>query len=166
MVQPISSPTDQLLARAAELRVEGASWEVVAAQVGRAAETVRKWPRIYPTKWKKLVRAAERDLVTDATAESVHTLRRQLRSEDDKTSRDAAQRLIQLRVALGKPTTRGKAANRKRRKQSDLARVTAYLETLTDAEIETLTDRLLADAAAHRAGSPLGATADGAAVPE
>ena len=153
-------PPDHLLAKAADRRAGGASWDAVAAQVGRAADTVRKWPAAYPAAWKKLLRAAERQLVRDATAESVHTLRRQLRSDDEKTSREAAQKLIQFRVALGRRGKRAKAAPTK--PPSELMRTAAYLETLSDDQLTRLFDQIVARwvedrAAGHLAEPPPGA---------
>src|SRR4051794_28517484 len=95
-------PPDALLATAAELRAAGLAWDAVAAEVGRAADTVRKWPGLYPSRWTKHLRAAEDRLLAEAAAESVFFLRKQLRSDDEKTSRDAADKLIRFRVAAGK----------------------------------------------------------------
>jgi hypothetical protein len=71
-----------------------------------------------------------------ATVRSVHTLRRQLRSDDEKASRDAARSLIQFRVALGK---RGRRTGKKPAPgAADAARIAAHLEGLTDAELDAL----------------------------
>ena len=75
-------PSDDLLARAAELRAGGLSWEAVAAKIGRAADTVRRWPTQYPDRWQAVLHAAERRLVSEAGAESVLVLRQLLRSDD------------------------------------------------------------------------------------
>jgi transposase len=137
-----------LLNEAAEHRAAGLSWEAVAEKVGRTEKTVRRWPEAYPEKWAEFLRKAEARLVSEATAESVHTLRKQLRSADDKASRDAAQKLIAFRVALGKKPK--KPARKPARKPStDAARLVAYLEGLSDAEFHTLAeefDRRRADA--------------------
>lgn len=139
------SPPLRLIAAAAELRAGGASWDAVATQVGRSVETVRRWPVAYPAIWRKAARIAERQLLTDATAESVHTLRRQLRSEDDKASRDAAQKLIQFRVADGK-RGRPKRTAKRPAAASDFVRVAAYLETLTHDQLDQLIAALDAEA--------------------
>ncbi len=132
-------PPDSLLNRAAELRAAGQAWEAVAEAVGRTVKTVRGWPEAYPEKWADLLRKAEARLVSEATAESVHTLRMQLRSDDEKASRDAAQKLISFRVALGK---KPKKPGRKpaRTPSTDAARLVAYLEGLSDAEFHTLAE--------------------------
>lgn len=130
-------PPDELLALAAELRAGGASWETVAEQVNRTERTVRQWPTNYATRWNKLLRAAERQQLTDATAESVLTLRRQLRSPDEKTSRDAAMKLIQFRIAAEKrsPKRRGKPAETGSPHAQTIA---AYIARLTEAELDQL----------------------------
>ncbi len=135
----INAALTLLVQKAAELRAGGASWEMVATDVERAVATVRRWPAEYPVIWKRAFRIAERQLLTDATAESVLTLRKQLRSEDEKSSRDAAQKLIQFRMAKQK-----KPASKKPAKPPTIHhRIALYLETLSDEEIQTLTDEHL-----------------------
>src|SRR5437763_156586 len=95
-------PPDSALARAAELRAGGASWEAVAEVVRRAADTVRQWPARYPDRWQAALRAAERKQACEATAEAVLVLRKLLRSEDEKVARDAARALIDLRLELAR----------------------------------------------------------------
>ncbi|HET6572972.1 MAG TPA: hypothetical protein VFG68_05165 [Fimbriiglobus sp.] len=150
-----SKPSDRLFAEAAELRAAGSSWEVVAAQVGRAARTVRRWPTLYRARWAAALRAAEARIATEAAAESVLTLRQQLRSEDGKVSRDAAHKLIQYRVALGKK----KVARPNKTDPppgSEVVRVAAYLESLSDDQREELLDRALSVLSAHRDGRHAG----------
>ena len=139
---PAKPPTDDVLARAAELRAAGSSWDVVAARLRRAAETVRKWPALYPTAWQTALRAAERRLVCEASAESVLILRQLLRSADEKVRRDAAKFLVDLRLELAKldrpaePPAPPPA--------SDTARFVAFLEGHTHeqlAELVAATDR-------------------------
>src|SRR5687767_3826217 len=92
-------PSDDVLATVAELRAGGLSWEAVAARVGKSVRTVQRWPTRYPFRWRKYLAAAEDQLLAEAAAESVHTLRGQLRSEDDKARRDAADKLLRFRLA-------------------------------------------------------------------
>ena len=141
---------EALLSQAAELRAAGQTWETVAAAVGRSAETVRRWPKQHPKLWLRCLRDAETQLLRDATAESVHTLRKQLRSEDEKASRDAAEKLIRSRVALDKKVA---TAKKPKAKTSEFQRVAAYLETLSDADIGQLIDDFLADVAARGAAA-------------
>lgn len=125
-----------LIQQAAELRAGGAAWETIATEVGRASNTVRKWPTEFPSTWKRAIRVAERQLLTDATAESVLTLRKQLRSEDEKSSRDAAQKLIQFRMAKQK---KSRPTSVKPSKPPTIhQRIALYLETLSDEEIQRL----------------------------
>lgn len=132
---PKRPPPAALIARAAELRAAGSSWEAVAREVGRAAETVRRWPVVFPDLWRPAFLDARKAVVDEVTAESVLTLRKQLRSKDEKTGRDAAQKLIQFRVALG----RKRAAKKKPvPKPAGLD-----LSGMSDAELDALFDRLL-----------------------
>jgi hypothetical protein len=128
-------PSDDLLAQAAELRAGGLNWEAVAAKVGRAADTVRRWPTLYPDRWQAVLHAAERRLVSEAGAESVLVLRQLLRSDDEKVRRDAARFLVYLRLELAKldqktPTPTSPHLT------SDAARLVAFLEGHTDEQLE------------------------------
>ena len=146
-----TTPADVVLARAADLRAAGASWDAVAARLNLPAETAREWPALYPTAWQTALRTAERRLVAEASAESVLILRQLLQSDDEKVRRDAAKFLVDLRLELAKldrpseppppPLT------------SDTARFVAFLEGHTDEQLAELV------AACERpALSPSGAT--------
>lgn len=133
-MKPKHPPPAATFARAAELRAAGSSWEAVAREVGRAAETVRKWPYYFPDLWRAAFAEAKKAVVEEVAAESVLKLRQQLRSKNEKTVRDAAQKLIQYRVALGK----------KKAAKTDLDRKRGLdLTGMSDAELDALYDRLL-----------------------
>lgn len=137
--KPGDAGRSQIL-KAALLRVQGLAWNAVAKEVGASLAQVKCWPARHPKVWRKATLVAEEQLLREATAESVLTLRKQLRSDDDKTSREAAQRLIAFRIAWRnrrplKP--RGAAAG----KPVTLARrVAAYLEGITDADLNALVE--------------------------
>jgi hypothetical protein len=156
-------PPDELVAKAAELRAGGSSWEAVAAAVGRAADAVRRWPTLYPGPWQKAFRAAERQFVAEATAEAVLVLRQHLRSDDEQLSQDAAQRLVQLRVALARQR-KAKKRDADASAAGELQRVAAYLEALPDAERDQILDDLVAEAVAGRAATGGAEEAGGAPV--
>ena len=124
--------------KAALLRAQGVAWTAVAKEVGASLAQVKCWPARHPRLWRKATLVAEEQLLREATAESVLTLRKQLRSDDDKTSRDAAQRLIAFRIAWRnrRPTkVRGATAG----KPATLARrVADYLEGFTDADLDAM----------------------------
>lgn len=131
-------PPKALLRQAAELRMAGSTWETVALAVGRAVATVRQWPQRYPALWKELIHLAEQHLLQETTAESVLTLRRQLRSDDEKTSRDAADKLLKFRLAkTAKSRSDSAPAGR-----SDASRLVRFLEGLSDAQLEELLQQL------------------------
>lgn len=148
-------PKDELIDTAAELRAGGASWDAVAAAVGRAADTVRRWPRAYPGRWQAAYRAAERQLLTEAAAESVLTLRKQLRSDDERAGRDAADKLLKHRAA-GRPRRRTKP---KRAVPARAVRLAEYVHGLTDDQLDALIAELDAAPAGGgetRTGGPAG----------
>jgi hypothetical protein len=95
-------PSNDLFARAAELRVAGRTWKTVAAEVRRTEQTVRKWPRKYPDRWLAALLQAERFMTAQADNESIHTLRGLLVSKDEKVRWHAANALIARRVARDK----------------------------------------------------------------
>lgn len=129
-------PSAELIARAAELRAAGSSWEVVAREVNRTPATVRRWPTLFARQWEPAFNAAEKAVVAEVAAESVLTLRKQLRSGDEKAGRDAAQKLIQYRVALRKKKPAAKAKTATKTSGLDLT-------GMTDAELDALLDRLI-----------------------
>ena len=95
-------PSSAVFARAAELRVGGATWKTVAREVRRAERTVRRWPRYYPDRWFAALLQAERLMTAQADNESLHTLRCLLTSEDEKIRWHAAKSLIVRRVERDK----------------------------------------------------------------
>jgi hypothetical protein len=104
-------PADVLLDRAADLRAAGKSWEATAAALGYSAQTVRKWPVKYPTRWRKVHGAAELRLTIDAANEAVQYLRGQLRSAEPKVVQGAAKVLLHYRLKL-EPHRRRAAAQK------------------------------------------------------
>jgi transposase-like protein len=145
---------DELMHRAAELRASGLSWDGIARALGRAPETVRRWTRQYKFKWARLLVLAEKRLLKEATAEAVAALRSQLRSEDAKTQREAAQKLLQLRMTLDRRKPKGQRGSPARRARAGSQRIGGYLRSLSDAEIDQLIREL---------GPPSSGTSDDAA---
>ena len=143
MVTPKVS-TQELLERAAELRATGASWESIAMAVGRTTETVRRWPRVYRVVWNRRLATAERQIIAQATAEAVAALRQQIRSQDEKIARDAAHKLVQMRMMFERTKRQRQQPKRKpaRRTNTDGQRIAHHLRTLTDAQIDSLLDEL------------------------
>src|SRR5436305_1851739 len=95
-----ATPTDELLHEAAELRAGGLSWEVVARKLGEDVASVRGWAEADPGRWREALRAARRQVVQDGFAEAALTLRRQLRSDDEKAAREAAGWFFRLQMTL------------------------------------------------------------------
>jgi hypothetical protein len=119
-----------LVARAAELRAAGQSWEQVARAVQRGVDTVKKWPSRYADYWNQLLAEARRISIESAGDEARAALRVHLRSDKDASSRDAAKQLIHHQATLTKtdPST----------PLTDLQRFFDYLEELTDDDLNTL----------------------------
>ena len=156
-----AKPPTHLLALAAELRAGGASWATVAKTVNRRQPTVKRWPEMYPELWAAHLAVAERQLVSDAAAEGVHVLRRQLRSEDDKTSRDAAAKLLDFKLAGDKRAPPPDPAPKSRHH-----RIADHLEGLTDDQLQHLFDDLVRHWVADHSGRPGDVPAPGGDGPE
>lgn len=133
----LKPPSEHLLARAAELRAGGSTWDAVAAKLNRSPDTVRKWPALHPERWQAAQHAAERRLVSEAGAESVLVLRALLRSEDEKVRRDSAKSLIYLRLELAKLDSHTSAAPAPPHTSATLE-LAAFLEGHTDDELARL----------------------------
>jgi hypothetical protein len=100
MIRDTPPPTDEVLQTVAELRAGGSSWETVAKKLGHDVATVRSWAEADPARWRKASRAALRAVITDGFAEAALAFRRQLRSDDEKTVRDAAGWFFRLQMTL------------------------------------------------------------------
>src|SRR5262245_17383386 len=90
MVAPFPTP-DGLLARVAELRAAGSSWEAVARDLGTTADQVRHAAETAGATYRRLRARAGRDTLDDAFAEALFAARVDLRSEDDKLRQRAYQ---------------------------------------------------------------------------
>src|SRR6516162_562488 len=100
MIPDTSQPPEDTLQEVAELRAGGASWETVAKKLGQDVATVRSWADADPARWRRAVRAALRAVITDGFAEAALAFRRQLRSDDEKTVRDAASWFFRLQMTF------------------------------------------------------------------
>ncbi len=154
-------PSDALLNRAAELRAGGATWDSVAKSLNRAADTVRRWPRDYPDRWKIALHEAERQLVCETAAESVLVLRKLLRSEDEKVRRDAARALMDLRLDLTKLELT--SVSETTPLTSEAARLIAFLDGQPDEELAILAANVFPSSAAPQSDSAEPCPVDGAA---
>jgi hypothetical protein len=152
-MKPYSAKLARLLAEAAEHRARGASWELVAAKVGRHPATCRRWPSLYPEVWRRHLQAAERQLLAEASAEAMAMMRQLLRSEDEKVRRDAACALVTLRQRQCE--REGRAAGDDRDGLPDSP------ERLDDAELRTIAEELWPEADRPDAGASGGAAQPG-----
>ena len=133
---PTPQPLRARVRRAAALFAQGQSWEAIAKAIKVKADAARQWPRDYAQFWRRAVAEAHRDVLRSATAEALLTLRRHLRSEDDKASRDAAAKIVSYALAAAKrPKRPAKAA-------ASEAGVWAEVRGMSDAELEALVGEL------------------------
>lgn len=138
--------SDDMLMQAAELRAGGAKWEAVARALDRALSTVEAWPRRFKERWRAAMRVAEKQAIGEARAESVHVLRKQLRSEDEKSAREAARTLTNLH-------SKESAAEPDDEPASPAAvnpLLAAFVNGKTDEQLLELADALHADAPSLR----------------
>ena len=133
------APSDDLrdrIIRAATLRAEGRPWSAVAEELGLTAATVQSYPRKYPKLWAVAERRAWDRALAEAAAEAVTTLRRLLRSDDDKINRDAAAKLVQFAARRLRPPAA-------RKTDAAVPPILAYLESLHFDDITTLAAEIL-----------------------
>ncbi len=95
-------PPARLIRTAADLRAAGNAWERVADEVEYPLAEVRTWPQRYPARWQKAFEAALQRALVEATSETITLLRKQLRSKNAKSVREAGAKLVQIRVVLEK----------------------------------------------------------------
>jgi hypothetical protein len=89
-----------LLPKAAELRANGASWEVAARDLGHDPEKLKELATTERPVWRKLLAGAPREVIEDAFAESVLALRTELRTGLRKDACAAANTLTKLWMKL------------------------------------------------------------------
>lgn len=124
------------LEAAAERRARGMSWEAAAKELGRNEKTLRDWAKKFPEAWRAALARCEVQIASEAKAESVLTLRKQLRSDDEKIARDAAAELI--RYATTKRRTASRKSGRSRQFTSEIAAIAEFVGGLTDEETTAL----------------------------
>jgi hypothetical protein len=143
----------KLIAQAAHLRASGLSWETVAKEVGRNAETCRHWPIRYPEEWDRFFRFADEALTTEGASEARFYMRKLLRSDNPKYCHAAAQSLMRYRVeqmrAENKP--RRAAKGEEGDEQHDEAvRIVKYAQGMSNEEIKQLLDEHFEERFAER----------------
>lgn len=100
--------SDILMIKAARLRCEGATWETVAAAVGRSPVTVRSWPIKRPDEWYPALQKAINEAMPECEREAVHVLRSGLRDKQGNERRKSAATLLRhLRECRTKLLTLG-----------------------------------------------------------
>lgn len=118
---PLSDVAD-LLARAAEARAGGVSWDAAARRVGLSEKELRRLARDHRATYRRAVTAARRDAVEDSFFEAVLSARRLLRSDDDKVAGQAATSLFRMFVSLHRHRTRPAAAPDRRHRRASSRR--------------------------------------------
>jgi hypothetical protein len=92
------APPESVLARAADLRARGNTWEATANHLKRSPHTIAKWPVLDPDRWATALRDAQRRVIGDMAAQSLEVLRRLLHADDGRLRKEAAAFLADLRV--------------------------------------------------------------------
>jgi hypothetical protein len=129
-------PPAHLIRTAADLRAAGNAWERVADEVEYPLDDVREWPQRYPMRWRKAIEAAVRRTLAEATAEAVLYLRKQLRSENDKSVREASLKLAQVCILLEKARRPAKGDTQQPTSPPGYAdRLLNYVRGMTDEQL-------------------------------
>ena len=85
MEPPLIPEIDALLRRTAELRAEGNSWPATARQIEIDVDDLRDLCRLHHEAFRKLLKAARREVIDECACEALLFLRGLLRSKDEKT---------------------------------------------------------------------------------
>ena len=130
-----------LMAVAAQRRAAGHSWDTIGAEVQRAERTCRSWPQRYPEAWQRLYLEAEEHVLTEASVEAMHYLRKLLRTDNPWLQQNTAKFLYTQRCGT-RMLLRDAAADAA--PGGDWGPFLAYLETLTDAQVKAYLQEFLA----------------------
>ncbi len=129
-------PPAHLIRTAADLRADGNAWERVAELVDHSPAEVRTWPQRYPARWQKAFAAAVQRALVEGTCETITVLRKQLRSKNDKSVREAGVKLVQIRVVLEKAARPAKGDTQPTTSPPGYAdRLLALVRGMTDEQI-------------------------------
>ena len=129
-------PTDAELARAAEMRTGGETWQKVADELGRTLTAVKQWPGNYSDRWLPLLAMAEAELLQDLNSESLLTLRQLLRSKSDPVRQRASDAVRKLLGDLPE----GRAGRIRESPVPEIRQLVAYLETLSEGQFREYFD--------------------------
>src|SRR5262245_63146474 len=125
-MDPLIPDVEELLLRAAELRAAGSSWSATARQIETDEPELRDLCRLHHAAYRRMLRAARRDVTDEAASEALLCLRRLLRSDDDRTCSAAANAILKYKMTLV----------RHRRSGKPVALPDPRLEGLDDTDIE------------------------------
>lgn len=144
--------SESMLEKAAEARAQGLSWVGVGKTVNRSAERVRQWPRDYPRRWFAALKRFEKDILQNAAAESVNTLRNQLRVKDERMKQNAAVNLLR-HESRRKPRPARKGTPKPA--STAAIRMAEDVEALSDDDLAKLLDETAASVATGHCRRPL-----------
>jgi len=94
MARQTSKQMETLLARAAVLRSTGSTWAQVAEKLGRNPTRVRQWPREHRGVWDAAYADAHTNVVDEAVAEGIETLRHGMHNGNPDVQVRAAHSLL------------------------------------------------------------------------
>src|SRR5438132_14385367 len=97
---PTTLTPDALLGRAAEMRAHGLSWDTVARKLKLDEEELQQLVHDAGPAYRRLLATARREVRGEAADEALVTLRRELRSDEDKARRGAADSILKLTMTL------------------------------------------------------------------
>jgi transposase len=134
----------KLIAQAAHLKASGLSWEAIAKELGRSAETCRQWPLRFPEEWDRFFRFADEGLTTEGASEARFYMRKLLRSDNPKYCHAAAQSLMRYRIEQTRAQSKLRRAAKEEEddeETSEAVRILKFAKQMSTEEIEQLLDR-------------------------
>src|SRR5437588_10492954 len=132
---PLTPEADALLSEAAELRAGGLSWDAAARKIGVGVGELRGLARAHRTLYRRYYADAYREVIDDSFAEAVLSLRRQLRSDDEKAARESAGFLARVWMTRVRHRRRS-GTPAAPRLSSENEQLVAFLDSLPPEEVE------------------------------
>jgi hypothetical protein len=131
------------IAQVAHLKASGLSWEAIAKEVGRDAETCRHWPIRYEEEWNRFFRYADEALTTEGASEARFYMRKLLRSDNPKYCHAAAQSLLRYRIKQTRAQSKPRRAAKEEEEDEETCeavRILKFAKQMSTEEIEELLD--------------------------
>src|SRR5439155_14644732 len=129
----------------AELRAAGSSWDAAARKLHTTPDALRDAVAAHRRQYRRLFAAARREVLDESFCEGLFTLRRQVRSDDERIANRAADALVRARLALFRHRTKGPPGPTREPLSSENEELVRFLDSHTDEQLAALARNLFGD---------------------